>query len=156
MSGARTKASKAGVAKVRTRTAPPAPPGTVTYPDVVAAALRLPGVEEGTSYNTPALKVKGKLMSRLRSEAEGALALRCDFLEREILLQADAQAFFLTDHYKDYPMVLIRLEHLRRAALTDLLERAWRMVAPPALVKAFDADSSPDGVAPALVPKKRR
>ena len=114
-------------------------PRPVTYDDVVAAALQLPGVEQGTSYNTPALKVKGKLMSRLRSEAEGALALRCDFLEREMLLQADPQAFFLTDHYNDFPMVLIRLEYLRADALTDLVERAWRAVAPPKLVMAFDA-----------------
>lgn len=112
----------------------------VNYDDVVAAALRLPGVDESTSYHTPSLKVKGKLMSRLRTEAEGALALRCEFMQREVLLQADPQAFFLTDHYRDYPMVLIRLSHLRRDALPDLLERAWRMTAPSRLVKTFDAD----------------
>lgn len=111
----------------------------LTYADVVAAALQLPGVEESRSYNTPSLKVKGKLMSRLRSEAEGGLALRCDFMQREMLLQADPQAFFLTDHYRDYPMILIHLEHLRRDALTDLLERAWRMVAPTKLMREFDA-----------------
>ena len=49
--------------------------GVVTYEEVVATALQLPGVEASTSYNTPSLKVKGKVMSRLRSEAEGALAL---------------------------------------------------------------------------------
>ena len=124
----------------------------ITYADVVVEALRLPGVEESTSYNTPSLKVKGKLLSRLRSEAEGALALRCEFMQREILLQADPQAFFLTDHYRDFPMVLIRLEHLRRAALADLLERAWRMVAPLKLLRALDADRASGNLA---TPKRR-
>lgn len=116
--------------------------GPVTYAEVVAEALRLPGTEVGTSYNTPSLKVKGKLMARLRAEAEGALALRCEFLDRAMLMQADPLAFFFTDHYRDYPMVLIRLEHLRREALAGLVERAWRMVARPKLVKAFDAQQS--------------
>ncbi|MEP7242932.1 MAG: MmcQ/YjbR family DNA-binding protein [Gammaproteobacteria bacterium] len=112
-------------------------PGAV-YKRVCEIALALPGVEQSTSYGTPSLKVKGKIMSRLRTEAEGALALRCDFLDRQILLQADPEAFFLTDHYLNYPMVLVRLDKVRRSALPDLIERAWRMVAPPRLVTEYD------------------
>ena len=42
------------------------------------------------------MKVKGKFMARLRTEAEGWLAIRCDFVDREILLQAAPQVFHLT------------------------------------------------------------
>ncbi len=112
------------------------------YKRVCELALRLPGVEESTSYGTPSLKVKGKIMSRLRTEAEGALALRCDFLDRQILLQADPDAFFLTDHYLNYPMILVRLDKVRRSALPDLLERAWRLAAPAKLVAEFDANTA--------------
>jgi hypothetical protein len=38
----------------------------MTYDEVVKLALSLPGVEEGTSYGTPALKVRGTLLTRLR------------------------------------------------------------------------------------------
>ena len=114
-----------------------------TYERICALALQLPGVELGTSYGTPAIKVKGKLMARLRSEAEGGLALRCDFLERQMLLQAAPEAFYLTPHYQDYPMILIKLEEVRTDALPDLIERAWRMVAPKRLVAAYDAESAP-------------
>jgi hypothetical protein len=109
------------------------------YQHVCALALALPGVELSTSYGTPAIKVKGKIMARLRSEAEGGLAIRCDFIERQMLLQAAPEAFFLTDHYFEYPMILIRLDHVRRDALPDLVERAWRMVAPKRLLDAHDA-----------------
>ena len=110
------------------------------YKRYVALAKRLPGVEESTSYGTPSIKVKGKILSRLRTEAEGALALRCDFIDREILLQSDPEAFFLTDHYRNYPMVLVRLDKVRSDALPDLIERAWRLVAPSKLVAQFDAN----------------
>jgi hypothetical protein len=109
------------------------------YQRVCTIALKLPGVEESTSYGTPSLKVKGRIMCRLRTEAEGALALRCDFLDRQILLQADPGVFFVTDHYLNYPMVLVRLDRIRRGALPDLILRSWRMVAPPRLVAELDA-----------------
>src|SRR6185436_10505764 len=103
---------------LQTQTAPGA-----EYRRVCEIARKLPGVEESASYGTPALKVKGRFMCRLRSEAEGALAIRCDFLDRQILLQADPEVFFVTDHYLDYPMVLVRLDQIRLSALPDLIER---------------------------------
>jgi hypothetical protein len=107
------------------------------YARYVKAAQRFPGVEESTAYGTPALKVKGKILSRWRTEAEGALALYCDFIDRQILLQADPEVFFLTDHYRDYPMVLVRLDKVRSAALPELIERAWRMRASKKLLQQF-------------------
>jgi len=103
---------------------------TRAYRRYLKIALRLPGTAESTSYGTPSVKVLGKILSRWRTEAEGGLAIRCDFLDRQILLQADPEAFFLTDHYRNYPMVLVRLERLGTRALTDLTRRAWRLVAP--------------------------
>jgi hypothetical protein len=106
-------------------------------------ASRLPGVEVGTSYGTPAIKVKGKLMARFRSEAEGWLAVRCDFLTREMLLQAAPQVFHLTDHYKDYPMILVDLSAIQKAALVDILEQAWRLTASKKAIREFDQGRAP-------------
>jgi len=106
------------------------------------AALKLakqfPGVELDTSYGTPAIKVKGKFMARLRSEAEGWLAIRCDFLVRDMLLQAAPNVFHLMDHYKNYPMILVDLAKIRKAALLDILEQAWRMSAAKKLIREYD------------------
>ena len=37
---------------------------------VLELARRLPEVEEGTSYGTPALRVRGKFFARLREDGE--------------------------------------------------------------------------------------
>lgn len=58
----------------------------VTYDIVRDLARRLPGVEEGTSYGTAALKVKGKLLVRLKEDGE-TIVLRTDPIEREHLLR---------------------------------------------------------------------
>jgi hypothetical protein len=147
------RVSKLRKVVLQTRT----PPGP-EYRRVCAIALALPGVEEASSYGTPGLKVKGRIMARLRTEAEGALALRCDFLDRQILLQADPNTFFLTDHYLNYPMVLVRLERVRRSELRDLIERAWRRVAPPKLVAEYDSrqQSPVTPPAPKRSPTKRK
>lgn len=102
-------------------------------------ALSMPGAEASTSYGTPSVKVRGKLMSRWRTESEGALAIRCGFLDRQILLLTQPDVFFLTDHYRDYPTVLIHLEKASKTLLAEAVERAWRLVAPTRLVRQRDA-----------------
>jgi hypothetical protein len=119
------------------RITPAAPAGALKrrYDALCAVALKLPGVELSTSYGTPSIKVKAKILGRLRTEAEGAFAMRCDFLDRQILMQARPEVFFVTEHYLNYPMVLVRLDKVGRRELKDLLERAWRLLATPALIR---------------------
>jgi hypothetical protein len=107
------------------------------YDTLWRLALALPEVEEGTSYGTPAFKVKGKLIARLKEDGE-SLVILIDFEERERLLKADPETFYITDHYLNYPSVLVRLPRVRATALRDLLEKAWRGAAPRSLVEAFD------------------
>jgi hypothetical protein len=73
-----------------------------------------------------------------RSEAEGALAIRCDIFDRQILLLAQPDVFFLTDHYREHPWILIRLEKASKAVMAEAVERAWRLVAPTRLVRQRD------------------
>ena len=101
-------------------------------------AQRFPGVTRGTSYGTPAIRVKGKFMARLRAEAEGWLAIRCEFMLRDILLKAQPEVFHLTDHYRDHPVILVDLKKIKRAALLDILEQAWRMTASKKLLRQYD------------------
>ena len=74
----------------------------MTYKALVKLALSLPHVEEGTSYGTPALKVKKKFFVRLREEGD-VIVLRMPFEDREALMAEAPEKFSITDHYKDYP-----------------------------------------------------
>jgi hypothetical protein len=107
--------------------------GPVTFETVRQIAKALPGVEEGTSYGTPACKVRGKLFARLHQDSV-SLVVRIDFAEREVLLAADSETFYITDHYLNYPWILVRLAQVREDQLSELLKQAWRLVAPKRLV----------------------
>ena len=110
----------------------------INFQTVAAEACKLPEVEISKSFGTPSLQVRGKMLARLLEEGE-VLALRTELPDRQSLMQAEPDAFFITENYRNYPLVLVRLGKVSRSALPELLERAWRLVAPAGLVAEFDA-----------------
>jgi hypothetical protein len=108
-----------------------------SFNDIREIALALPGVVDSTSYGTPALKVGGKLFAR-QHQSMDCVVVRVELLDREILMQSAPDAFFITDHYRDYPWVLLRLDVVDKRVLPELLERAWRLVASKTLIKKHD------------------
>jgi hypothetical protein len=120
----------------------------MTYEDVVRLALALPDVEESTSYGTPSLKARGRFLARIKEDGV-TLALRCPFELREILLRDEPDVFHLTDHYRDYPAVLVRLPRIKVPRLKLVLKQAWEAVAqspkasPTARRSRSGASSSP-------------
>jgi hypothetical protein len=107
------------------------------FDEVREIAHALPGVVDGTSYGTPALKVGGKLFAR-QHQSMDCVVLRCELLDREILMQSAPNAFYITDHYRDYPWILLRLGVVEKRVLPELIERAWRLVASKTLIKMQD------------------
>ena len=101
----------------------------VTFAAAREIALGLPGVAESTSYGTPAFRVRKKLIARQHQDG-ASLVVRTDFDAREALLRAKPKSFFLTDHYRAYPYVLVRLGAVSKKDLTDVLTEAWRQCAP--------------------------
>jgi hypothetical protein len=97
----------------------------VTYDAVRRVGLALPNVEESTSYGTPALKVKGKLFVRLHQDLD-KIVVRMPFDRREELMAGDPETYFITDHYRDYPWILVSLSKVYVDALPDLLKIAHR------------------------------
>jgi hypothetical protein len=111
-----------------------------TWDDVVAIGTALPGVEVTTAYGTPALKVKGKFMCRLRTDPDALVVRVVDLEDREALLQGKPRVFFSTPHYDGYPYVLVRLKAVGKRQLAELLEDAWRLRAPKRAIKAYEAE----------------
>ena len=107
-------------------------PGTkVTFYMVREIGLALPEVEEGTMYGSPALKVHGKFLTCLaihKSAEPQSLAVRIDFDQRAGLLADEPETYYITDHYANYPVVLVRLSRIRNDQLRGLLGSAWRFV----------------------------
>jgi hypothetical protein len=101
----------------------------VTYNTIRQLALTLPGTEESTSYGTPAVKVKGKLLLRLHDDGD-KIVLKMPFDRREELMAGDPETYFITDHYLNYPWVLVSLAKVPVEALRDLLLIAHRSASP--------------------------
>jgi hypothetical protein len=111
-----------------------------SWEDVVAIGTQLPGVEVGTAYGTPALRVRGKSMCRLRTSPDALVVRVTDMGEREALLQGDPEVFFTTPHYDGWPYVLIRLDAADPDELGELIEDAWRVFAAKRVVAAWEAE----------------
>jgi hypothetical protein len=100
---------------------------SVTWTTVRDLALALPDVEESTSYRTPAMKVRGKLIVRLKEDGE-TIVVPMGLDERAVRIAAEPDVFFVTEHYVPWPYVLVRLAKMTRTDLRELLQDAWRMV----------------------------
>ena len=103
----------------------------ITFDTVRKMGLRLPDVEESTAFGTPALKVCGQLLAcpAINKSAEpGSIVVRIAFDQRDELIAGDPDVYYLTDHYRPYPSVLVRLARIRPDALQDLLGMAWKFV----------------------------
>ena len=79
----------------------------------------------------PAVKVRGKLLAWIpmnRSAEPRSLAVSIDFDRRSELIAAAPDVYYVTDHYVNYPTVLVRLSRIHPDALKDLLGMAWSFV----------------------------
>jgi hypothetical protein len=107
------------------------PSKKITFDTVRKMGLALPGVEEGTAYGSPALKIKGKLLACIpthKSAEPDSLVVRIDYMRRAELLKENPEVYYLKDHYANYAAVLVRLSQIDSDALRDLLAAAWRFV----------------------------
>jgi hypothetical protein len=94
-------------------------------------ALKLPDVEEGTLHGAPSWKVGGKLLTcpAIHDSAEpNSLLVKVDPEERAELLAAQSETYYLTNHYRNNPVVLVRLSKIDSKSLQALLKRAWHFV----------------------------
>jgi hypothetical protein len=111
----------------------------MTFDDVRKFALLWAEVEDGTSYGTPALKVRKKLLARLKEDGDSLVMPGAPQDEREMLVKSQPKVFYFTDHYRDYPIVLLRLSKAKRSIVEPLLRRHWRTLASKAAVKEYDS-----------------
>ena len=94
-------------------------PPRITFDTVRKLGLALPDVEEGSTYGSPALKIRGHLLACMTSHTSAepnSLAVRVGFEQRDELIAAEPDTYY------------VRLSRIHRDALRDLLQTAWRVV----------------------------
>ena len=122
-----------------------------TWSDVRRLALALPGTAERSSRGLPQWRVKDKLfvwerpLRRADLEALGAGAPDGDILGARVAdlgvkqaLIADAPGvYFTTPHFDGYPAILVRLDRIGGAELSELISEAWLARAPKRLAGEY-------------------
>ena len=108
-----------------------------TFADVKRITATLPETEESTSYRTPAVKVRGKLMARLREDGE-SLAIRATLQARTALPQLEPETFSIPEHYANTDMFVIHLPSVKLEELHGLTADAWRIAAPKKLLEQHE------------------
>ena len=96
---------------------------------VLDAARTLPDVDVATTWGASALKVRGKMLAcqAIHKSAEpNSIVVKIPMDQREELIAAEPDIYYLTEHYVSYPSVLVRLSRIHRDALRDLLAMAYR------------------------------
>jgi hypothetical protein len=127
----------------------PMPKTPLTFETVQEIALGLKGVQPGTAYGAPALKVNGNTLANVpvnKSAEPNCAVVHIDFDLRGSLIKSKPEVYYVTDHYEAYPTVLVRLSSISRGELRELLGLSWNFVSAKKPARASK---------PRVKPKKR-
>ena len=94
--------------------------------------LALPGTDERLWFNQPSVFIHDRFLSKVHHKEE-AVTLQVGSMEmRDMMLEAEPKLFYITDHYRKFPFVLIRLKVLTAKTLKEILVgRAAQLAAMP-------------------------
>jgi hypothetical protein len=94
--------------------------------------LSIPGTDERLWFNEPSVFIHDRFLAKTHKK-EDAVTLQVGSMEmRDMMLEAEPKLFYITDHYRKFPFVLIRLSALTKTVLKDMLVgRAAQLAAMP-------------------------
>lgn len=105
--------------------------------DVRRIALSLPDTTEKIAWSMPTFRVAGKMFATLPEE-ETSIAVRCPKEERDELVLAEPEKFWIAEHEAMFAWVRVRLAALEdEGELRDILADSWRQAAPSRLLEAY-------------------
>lgn len=112
----------------------------ISYDDVRRIALGLPGSYEQESYaGRPSWRTKARMFTWIRDDPEVLVVWVESVDEKDALILSDPDKFFTTPHYDGHSILLVRLEAIDVDEAEELITESWRLRAPTALVKEWDA-----------------
>lgn len=102
---------------------------------VIKIATDLPGAYEKLMFDTPAFYTGKKFFCRLREDDETLVLYNND---RDAWIERDPDIFFFTDHYKNYPILLVDLKKVSSVDLKVLIINSWKIRSAKALLKNYN------------------
>jgi hypothetical protein len=99
-----------------------------TWEDVARIAAALPDAEETTTYGQPCFKVNGRPFVNT-GRVEGAFVTRAPDEERDLLIVARPDIYFVTPHYDGWEAVLVRLDEIDENELAGRIEDSYTFIA---------------------------
>ena len=106
------------------------PVKVVEFETVTTLGLTMPDVALIESAGGPRLTRGGSFMAAMAthpSAEPGSLVVRYDEQERDWLLEDAPETYYMTDYYRRWPLVLVRLSQVTPEALRELLAVSWRL-----------------------------
>lgn len=95
----------------------------------------LPETTEKIAWSMPTFRVAGKMFATL-PENETSMAVRCPKEERDELVLAEPEKFWIASHEASFAWVRVRLAALDDMdELRDILVDSWQQAAPPRLLE---------------------
>src|SRR5580704_15302095 len=83
--------------------------------------LAVPGAENRLWFNQPSGFLHDRFLAKVHHKEE-AVTLQVGSMEmRDMMLEAEPKLFYITDHYRNFPFVLIRLKALTPKTLKEIL-----------------------------------
>ena len=97
----------------------------------------LPDVTIGTSYDAPALRARDKAFASLK--AENCMVLNCGHEQKAFLLELAPETYWVTEHFKYWPGLMVRLDTVSDHELKGRLIEAWKQRMTKKQIAAYEA-----------------
>jgi hypothetical protein len=112
----------------------------VTRRQIRDIVMGFPGASEYASHGgKPAYRIGKKFFTRVRDEDDSLVVYVDSIDERDMLVESDPALFHFTDHYRDWPIVLVRLQKASAKLVRAMLDRRFRVIATKKLLAEWEA-----------------
>src|SRR5476651_336765 len=83
--------------------------------------LAIPGTDERPWFHQPSVFIHDRFLAKTHHK-EDAVTLQVGSMEmRDMMLEAEPKLFYITDHYRKFPFVLVRLSALTKKVLQEIV-----------------------------------
>jgi hypothetical protein len=114
----------------------------VTRAQIRDIVMAFPGASEYLSHGgQPAYRIGKTFFTWVRDELDSLVVYVGSIDERDMLAESDPALFHFTDHYRDWPIVLVRLKKASPKLVRAMLAARFRVIATKKLLKEWEGRS---------------